>query len=540
MKGTVVLPPRPFETKYILLLYFTDDWKSDQYRWVNQGVRKLPKKSPKVKKTYFQVDNPKGASSEFCRHAYELVPYNNFVLIHYLGDENAATDFPHGNRKHDSRKHVRTCPSLLSDLKAQCQSATTSKVYKSSIPKLPPTPHIPVLQPRDSKQVENVRTKILQEQRISHDTLYNLHELAIDMPDFIHQIKTFPDLVCVCGQKAMLQELDRVLLVKSPSPQLLSYDTTFQLGDFYVSVLSFRHTLFKETPVIPAAFLIHERKFQPHHEEFLATCTKLAHSLRKCSYPVITDEERGIVNAITSTLPAAIRLRCWNHIFQDVTRWLCSHGAKSEEISIYLTDVRDLFHQASEVEYREMLKKIRQKWSAPFHEYYTNEIAPDITSIARWVIEPYGVYDPYSGITNNQAEGLNFVLKQLQEWREAPIDCMALALHHLQSYYLVEIARGQHGMGNYHLHSQYLQLRELTPIPTSSFSPDEIVSRIRGKLAHSTEQEQTPKVHLSNSKHDPGTQFSRVERARLIVDQNRINLDTKLHTFTVLGSEKAS
>ena len=134
-------------------LYCTDDWKSDQYHWVNQGVRNLPKKSPKVKKTYFQVDTPKGELSEFCRHAYELMPYNNFVLIHCLGDKSAATDFPYGNRKHDSQKHVRTCPSVLSDLKAQCYSATTSKVYKLSIPKLPPTPHIPVLQPRDSKQV---------------------------------------------------------------------------------------------------------------------------------------------------------------------------------------------------------------------------------------------------------------------------------------------------------------------------------------------------------------------------------------------------
>ena len=87
-------------------------------------------------------------------------------------------------------------------------------------------------------------------------------------------------------------------------------------------------------------------------------------------------------------------------------------------------------------------------------------------------------------------------------------------------------------------HMQYVQLRELTPIPTSSFSPDEIVSRIRGKLAHSTEREQTPRAHLSTSKHDSGTQFSQMERARLIVEQNRIHLDTKLHTFTVLGSER--
>ena len=59
-----------------------------------------------------------------------------------------------------------------------------------------------------------------------------------------------------------------------------------------------------------------------------------------------------------------------------------------------------------------------------------------------------------------------------------------------------------------------------------------------GKVVHSTEQEQTPQVHLSNSKHDSGTQFSQVERARQIVEQNRINLDTKLHTYTVLGSER--
>ena len=52
------------------------------------------------------------------------------------------------------------------------------------------------------------------------------------------------------------------------------------------------------------------------------------------------------------------------------------------------------------------------------------------------------MYDPYSGVTNNQAEGLNYVLKQLQEWKEAPVDCMLLALHYLQGYYRVEIACG--------------------------------------------------------------------------------------------------
>ncbi len=322
-----------------------------------------------MRKSYFHVANPKGPSSEFVQHAYELVPSTNCVLVHYLGDEKAAVDYPHGNRKHNERNHIRTCPSVLDELAQQTAMSSTSKVYKSSVTKLPPqASHIHVLQPRNLKQVENTRMKQLKKQRVSHDALYNLHKLAIDMPDFIHHITTYPDLVCVCAQKGPLQELDRVLLLSSPSAQLLWYDTTFNLGDFYVSVLSFRHTLFKEGPVIPAAFMIHERKLQAHHDQMLASCAKLVHSLSKTCHPIVTDEERGIVNAIANNLPKSPNLRCWNHLFRDATRWLRSHGATTDDISVYISDLRDVFHQPTKEEYTAKLQQLTQKWSAPFRE----------------------------------------------------------------------------------------------------------------------------------------------------------------------------
>ena len=156
----------------------------------------------------------------------------------------------------------RTCQSVLCSIKNECAVSSTAKVYRRSITNKTPTSHLSVLQARNSQQVENRRNKKLREQRISHDSLYNLHEIALDMPEFVHKVKTYPDMLCKCGHKAILDELDTVLLLQSPSPQLMSYDTMFQLGDFYVSVLTFRHTLFKESPVIPATFLVHERKFQ--------------------------------------------------------------------------------------------------------------------------------------------------------------------------------------------------------------------------------------------------------------------------------------
>ena len=465
------------------LYYTTDDWRCDQYRWINQGVHNLPKKDPIVQKSYFQISTPHGPSRDFLRHSYQLIPSNHFTLIQYLGDDRTASNIPHGNAMNHTRHHVRTCPSVLKELENQCALSSTSKVYKSCITKLPPVSNMPVLQPRNSTQVENVRRKMLKRQRISHDTLYNLHELAVDMPSFIHSIKTYPDLVCICGEKSMLNELDRVLLLDSPSCQLLSYDTTFQLADFYISVLSFQHTLFPKSPVMPAAFLIHERKFHTYHEEFFSVCTKLSSSLKDTSYPIVTDEEKAFVNAIAAILPKASHLRCWNHILRDIRRWLHSHGASSADTSVYIMDVLNLFHQPKEEGYKEKLEELTAKWSSPFYDYYMDQIQPDISSVARWAIEPLGVYNPYSGVTNNQAEGLNYLLKQLQQWHEAPVDCMLLSMQHLQSYYLTEIARGQNGMGNYHLHPQFLQVTNTIPLPTGPlFSPEEIVQRIKGEL----------------------------------------------------------
>ena len=100
------------------------------------------------------------------------------------------------------------------------------------------------------------------------------------MPEFVHKIETYPDMLCVCGHKAILDQFDKVLL-HSPSPQLMSYDTTFQPGDFYVSVFTFCHTLFKESPVIPATFLIHEQKFPYCHEQLFQETLKCVLALTK-------------------------------------------------------------------------------------------------------------------------------------------------------------------------------------------------------------------------------------------------------------------
>ena len=68
-----------------------------------------------MKKSYFQLDTQNGASKEFTKHAYKLINADNsaLTLIHYMGNEKVAIDFPNRNTKHgNERVYIRTCTSV--------------------------------------------------------------------------------------------------------------------------------------------------------------------------------------------------------------------------------------------------------------------------------------------------------------------------------------------------------------------------------------------------------------------------------------------
>ena len=58
-----------------------DDWGCDQYRWYNNGITKLPRAKPLVRKYYFSIDTSKKRSNNFTRHAYKLIDSDNMVRV---------------------------------------------------------------------------------------------------------------------------------------------------------------------------------------------------------------------------------------------------------------------------------------------------------------------------------------------------------------------------------------------------------------------------------------------------------------------------
>ena len=184
----------------------------DGYRWYQNGTKRIPNSDPKV---HFSLSLPSGNTILFKKCAVFLLDTNKkagkCVLLHYIGDDSLAIDRPHGSSKKNYQDYFRTCPSVMKRL--ALLPNLPGNLYKDAIANSDcPSAQHPIMMPRNSIQISNIQKRQRSKQRLSHDALYNLHELAYyDLDDFVHIIKTFPDLIVICGLKKMVKELNPLL-----------------------------------------------------------------------------------------------------------------------------------------------------------------------------------------------------------------------------------------------------------------------------------------------------------------------------------------
>ena len=185
--------------------------------------------------------------------------------MHYIGDETLSVPRPHGNCMRQTRISIRPKPSVTKKIEESVKGNSDKpahKIYKETVTEGQSVTD----KPRNIHQVHYIREKARIEERPTKDAITNLQAMAYEDEGFIHYIATYPDLVCIAGLEEMLMHLGSILQMVPKEEQLLSYDTTFSMGDFYVSALLFKYSILEESPVVPALFLIHERKFQSHYQ----------------------------------------------------------------------------------------------------------------------------------------------------------------------------------------------------------------------------------------------------------------------------------
>ena len=142
---------------------------------------------------------------------------------------------------------------MIQQIKEDCDNGLSpSQIFDklNAANRVPSGEYIGVMNARDVKQVKNITTSVKSEKKLSKDEIYNLILLGYHLEGFVHEIKVFPDLVAILGLPEMLDVFNQLLDIDYTSFSVcMGYDTTFNLGDFYVTPLIFCHVLLRANQV---------------------------------------------------------------------------------------------------------------------------------------------------------------------------------------------------------------------------------------------------------------------------------------------------
>ncbi len=96
--------------------------------------------------------------------------------------------------------------------------------------------------------------------------IYNTHILYKET-NIVKLIDTAPSFIVITTDDFLLEEINNMIKFYNGFV-LFSYDTTFEIGDFFVTPLLARHLLFDNEPAIPVAFMFHDSKEEKVHKRF--------------------------------------------------------------------------------------------------------------------------------------------------------------------------------------------------------------------------------------------------------------------------------
>ena len=99
----------------------------------------------------------------------------------------------------------------------------------------------------------------------------------------------------------------------------------------------FRHELFENTPWIPLAFLVHDRKLQKCHNRLFEFIAEKIPALKSRKISFVMDREPALTRAVETYFPNMQVLHCWNHLkrdFNEELRKLCAD--KSENLHLLI------------------------------------------------------------------------------------------------------------------------------------------------------------------------------------------------------------
>ena len=239
--------------------------------------------------------------------------------------------------------------------------------------------------PRNRKQLYNIKTS-MKSSCSDDDALLSVmamckESLGRNDDPFVRIVTSAPEPMCVLSNNSQLKGIERFCTDSFMFTPLV-VDPTFELGDFSVTVTSFRHLLLKNCktnrhPTMLGPMLIHRRKIFGTYHFFASTLVSLSPTLSQIK-AFGTDGEESLYKAFSLQFHQAKHLRCFLH-FRDNCRFKLREMNLSDHASMeIIQDIlgsglkgrEGLVDAENAAELMSRLQSFKSKWEAMAPGFY--------------------------------------------------------------------------------------------------------------------------------------------------------------------------
>jgi Ulp1 protease family, C-terminal catalytic domain/MULE transposase domain len=440
----------------------TKTYKTDGYGFLHLRSSTNSNKNTVTRSYYtYKMDKQSDYTSGFNLNVSYLVePINSerrAVLLHYMGDETIYTERPHLNAKCKTSNFTRRNPSVSIEIDRvfsenrglkprEVNNIVTQSTTKKVAGLIPGRQRMGT--PRDTVQCKNIIARKRREQKILNDEIFSLWEVSkTNLKDVIWTINIQPSVVIHCADPRMINLAKILLTLQSKTNyrnlnQFFGYDTTFNIGDFYMSTLVMRNTLIQGDKVFPIFAMFHNKRRTVEHEGFWRFIkSQIGPEIERLTdiMPIIIDREQASINAINSTFPNLQKIYCFRHIVTDVSIWLKKHQKdldkdSREEVE---NDIKKIMKSITADEIETKVIKFSEKWPTGFLDYFNANLRNDIIEYGnQGIAQKYGAFkDPNLTFTNNISESYNSAFKRRFKPKNLLIDVAVFSFY----YYQIEL-----------------------------------------------------------------------------------------------------
>ena len=376
-----------------------------------------------------------------------------------------------------SKPYIRTSPSTLHKLKECCAKNIVPKVAVSMVTKekggIINAGAVGDI-PRNRRQVYNIKSEKSDENDALLSVMVMCKQSTAKDDPFVRIVTSAPEPMSILCTESQLIDLER-FCTSSDEFCPLSVDPTFNLGDFSVTVTSFRNLLLKnETtgkhPVMIGLMLVHRCKLFSSYHFFASSLVSLKPSLSGL-LAFGTDGEECLHKAFSAQFSKAQHLRCFLHFRDNMKRKLIEMKISNDGVIQIIQDVlgsylrgkRGLVDARSAEELQSLFVALKSNWEVIAPGFFDWFLQYKIEAIESSMLAPIrqssGLGNPPEPFYTNEIESINRVLKRKVDCKASEWPAFCVSAKELIEEQEHEIEKAIIGVGEYQFREEFKHLQ---------------------------------------------------------------------------------